>query len=180
MGEYTDFTAEIASHLGGITQILNNLQRIIEAIPDKRDKDDIMLVLKSLREGISNFESEINTALEAFIHCRSNCKITRDKLDTLIGAIPDPELMGNMRELVTQLNTEMKEATIKGDGKNPVKWGDLKDIVEYAKRQNKIYLFWKGWKSKLAIVLAVVLGFLMYAEKIFKFFEIAKNFITGG
>jgi len=189
MGDYTDFTAEIASHLGGMTQILNNLQRIIDDLPDKRDSSDIVKSLSKIKGDLEIILNSVVKEDTEINRCRLKCSQMVTTVDAINSVLVDVnkddivEVVSKLKEWNTsksnELFKEIADAHIKW-GDTPVKWEDLKEVVDYAKRRNKTYEFWKGWKSKTAIVSAIVGVILLYFDKILNVIKALKAMFSGG
>lgn len=175
---------ELSQFQGSISTLLENIQSLIRDLPDKRDNCDVVERLKTISKKLEELSTSISGYFKIDGEDSSDIKkligCLKEREDRIIKCLEEYKIIiRNIDDLKNDIiktgqvsqfivaEVERLSIIFEEQGREKIKITDFIEIIEFAKRANKRYNFWKGWKSQVAIVIGLVVGVLVGSSQIF-------------
>lgn len=179
---------EVGRFTGSIQQLLVAIDKKVDDLPDNRDISDIVNKLNRLLEKSNLVYKELSTHIDDF---DTNIELIKELRTILIESKKvyseiqlilcdkNSELLKqikNISNLADMINEQINRSNILLGKDNEIQLHDFGEVIALAKRANKRYEMWKGWKGKVAFIMGALLGSSFIINSMKGFLELLLEF----
>ncbi len=177
MAEIEGYLQELSRFQGSISVLLENLQRLIQDLPDRRDqegvKQDLSQVLSEIEEIKDKLLDQGQQAIKDYLDNRfQSCSECRSHINNISGNLEkitsDEQVrqLGDLFEVVKNITEESNKIKVILEQEDvEFKTSDVFEFVKFVRQQNKKSEFWAGTKAKIIIVIGTMVAFLTVGDK---------------